>query len=260
MHPRIAIAKFLLKLGRFIKSSAVVVMRPNELIEFSRQYYAKHSAVLDWSDEQFVNSGLNSQELSILDKTNINKGRLLLLGIGGGREAIPLVKMGFEVTGVDFIPKMVERAKENVRKNGVEIIGLVQEISKLDLTDNAYDVVWLSSAMYSCVPTRNRRVDMLKRISKALKPGGVFVFGFLWIPSADTSATSVLLRKTLAWVTLGNLHYEKGDTLRFDREFIHAFTNVDDLKAEMIQGGFEPVDIQLSATSEFANAMAKKSF
>ncbi|MBU4267950.1 MAG: class I SAM-dependent methyltransferase [Acidobacteria bacterium] len=260
MHPRIAIAKFLLKLGRFIQSSAVVVMRPNDLVEFSRRHYFKPANVQGWCDDQLVNSGFSTLEHSLLDKINVNKGRLLLLGLGGGREAIPLAKMGFEVTGVDFIPQMVEQAMANAKQNGVEISGVVQEISKLDLPENAFDIAWLSAAMYSCVPTRKRRGDMLKRIAKALRPGGYFVFGFFWNPKADVSSKSVFLKKMVAWLSLGNLQYEKGDMLRFNLEFIHAFTAIEELKMEIIKGGFELIDIQAIDGNEFAGAIARKPF
>jgi SAM-dependent methyltransferase len=258
MHPRIVIAKIFLKLGRFIQSAAVVVMRPNELVEFSRLHYAKPNAVQGWGDEQFVNSGLNPQEQALLDKTNMHQGQLLLLGLGGGREAIPMAKMGFAVTGVDFIPEMVERAKENAKKNGVEINGLVQEISQLDMPEQSFDLAWLSAAMYSCVPTRKKRLDMLKRIGQTLKPGSCFVLGFLWNPKGLVSRNNSLFKKIVAWSTWGNLHYEDGDTLRFDREFMHAFLRIEDFKSEIIQGGFVLLDIQASDESEFAGAVVRK--
>jgi 2-polyprenyl-3-methyl-5-hydroxy-6-metoxy-1,4-benzoquinol methylase len=125
MHPRIKIAKFLIRTGRFIQSAAVAVMRPNDLVEFSRRHYFKPDNVQIWCDEQLVNSGFSTLEQSLLDKISINQGQMLLLGLGGGREAIPMAKMGFEVTGVDSVPQMVERAKENAKKNGVRISCLV---------------------------------------------------------------------------------------------------------------------------------------
>jgi hypothetical protein len=63
---------------------------------------------------------------------------------------------------------MVERARETAARRGLTIEGLVQEISQLDVPAGCYDVVWLSTAMYSCVPTRAKRVEMLQRIGRAL--------------------------------------------------------------------------------------------
>jgi SAM-dependent methyltransferase len=258
MHFRIKVARLIMKLGRFIQSTAVVVMRPDDLVEFSRRHYLKPNHIQGWCDDEQVNSGLSILEKSLLAKIPMSKGQLLLLGLGGGREAIPLAKMGFVVTGIDFIPQMVERAKEIAKKNGVEISGMVQDISKLDLLERSFDVVWLSAAMYSCVPTRKRRLAMLKRIYRSLRSGGYFVFGFFWDPKADASSKSVLLKKMVAWLSLGNLRYEKGDMLRFNLEFIHAFTAIEDIKGEIAQSDFEIIDIQANDDHPFAGAIARK--
>jgi SAM-dependent methyltransferase len=258
MHPRIAIAKFLIKLGGLIQGAAPAVMRPRDLIEFSRRHYLRPDNVRGWSDEPLVNSGLSSLEQSLLAKIEVKKGPLLLLGVGGGREAIPLAKLGFTVTGIDFIPGMVERAKENAEKNSVQIIGSVQEITNLDLPQHDFTVAWLSAAMYSCIPTRKKRLAMLKRIHGALAPGGCFVLGFLWNPQADRSRRMVLLKKILGWLSLGSTQYERGDMLRFNLEFIHVFTDLDALKEEILRGGFEHIEIQADAENEFAGAIARK--
>jgi len=233
-------------------------MRPDDLIEFSRRHYLEPGSVQSWGSDQLVNSGLTPLEQQLLDKITIRKGRLLLLGVGGGREAIPLAKMGFQVTGVDYIPGMIEQAEKNAKKNGVELSGLLQDISDLLLPENAFDIVWLSAAMYSCVPTRKKRIAMLNKIYKSLRPGSYFALGFFWHPQAQASSRSVWLKRLVAGLTLGNIHYEKGDMLRFNREFIHAFATREEIEREMIQGGFELVDIQASAENKFAGAVARK--
>ena len=54
--------------------------------------------------------GLNDDEQKLLAELPEATGKnLLLLGVGGGREAIPLAGMGFRVTGVDYAAAMVER-------------------------------------------------------------------------------------------------------------------------------------------------------
>jgi SAM-dependent methyltransferase len=258
MRPRIQIARLMIRMGRFIQSAAVAVMRPADLVEFSRRHYFRPESVRGWGDDQLINSGLSPLEQSLLGKIPVRQGHLLLLGVGGGREAIPLAKLGFAVTGVDFIPGMVEQALKNAEKNGLKIFGLIQEISKLDLPVESFSIAWLSAAMYSCVPTRKRRVDMLKRIARTLIPGGYLALGFRWNPGADASSRMVFMKKMTAWLSLGNLRCEKGDGLRFDVEFIHTFTDLDELKGEIAEGGFEMLDIQAADESEFAGAVARK--
>jgi 2-polyprenyl-3-methyl-5-hydroxy-6-metoxy-1,4-benzoquinol methylase len=259
MRPRIIFASFLIRLGGFIQSLALMVMRPNDLVEFSRQTYAGEKMVEGFGHQDLAYPILHLDEQTLLDKLPLKKGRLLLLGVGGGREAIPLAQKGFEVTGVDFVSAMVERAKKNAAQHGMKIEGLVQEISKIDVPSASYDVVWLSAAMYSCVPTRGRRIQMLQRISKALKPGGHFLCQFRWNTRDGASRIGEFARKIVAFLMLGNLWYEKGDTLSNNMEFIHAFSQEDEIRSEFAEVGLEVLHLHIAEETLLGGAVLKKS-
>ena len=245
MRTRIVFGRLLIRLGNFIESLAIMVMRPADLVEFGRQMYARPHNVAGWGHQDTIDGGLATDEKALLERLPSRKGPLLLLGLGGGREAIPLVRAGFEVTGVDFVPAMVEQAQQNAAQRGVSITGLVQEISQLDVTPGSYDVVWLSAKMYSCVPTQRRRVAMLRRIRQALSPGGYFVCQFHWGSSDKRSPTVELIRQVVAHLTLGNLSYEEGDMLWWNVEFVHGFLSEKELCAEFEEGGFDVVHLQI---------------
>jgi SAM-dependent methyltransferase len=258
MRLRITSARFLIRFGGFIQSLALMVMRPNDLVEFGRQTYAGERMVEGLGRQDLVYPCLHPDEQALLERLPLKKGRLLLFGVGGGREAIPLAKLGFEVTGVDFVSEMVEKAKKNAASHGVKIEGLVQEISQLDVLANSYDVVWLSSAMYSCIPTRSRRIATLKRISKALKPGGYFLCQFRWAAKDGPAPLWELVRKIFAFLTLGNLWYEKGDKLSFNMEFIHGFVQEDEIRSEFAEGGFEVMYLHIAEEILLGGAVLKR--
>ena len=260
MRLRTALARLIIQVGSFTQSTALMVMRPDDLIEYSRQTYAGESKVAAWSSPDLVDVGLYANEKELLENLPLKQGQLLLLGVGGGREAIPLAEIGFQVTGVDFIPEMVDQAKQNAYRSGLAIEGLVQEISRLDVTDGAYDVVWLSTAMYSCVPTRKKRIEMLERICNALQPNGFLVCQFHWGANSHYSSKSKTekLRKALAWLTLGNISYEPGDMLWYNIEFIHSFTSLEELRTEFTAAGFEISQLNISNNKIWGGAVLKK--
>lgn len=239
MRPRIFIGRFLIRLGKFIQSLPIMIMRPDDLVEFSRRSYSEEKYIKSFASDDVIDTGLDNNELLLLDKTAVGNGRLLLIGIGGGREAISLAQMGFEVTGIDFVPNMITMADVNARKRGVQISGILQSIDRLKLTEHSFDIVWFSKALYSSVPTQERRIDVLKRIRLALKPHGYVICQFFCNCKNVFSPKVEFLRKIFAFFTLGNLWYEKGDLLWNNVEFIHCFMSEQELLYEFKAGGFE---------------------
>jgi SAM-dependent methyltransferase len=257
MSVRVRLARTLLRLGTFIQTLPVAVMRSEDLVEFSRRHYDKPQTVESWAEDPLVDSGLSADELDLLAAVSAKTGDLLLLGLGGGREAIPLARMGFRVTGVDYVGALVDRARENAARRGVRIDGLVQEISQLDVPAGAYDVVWMSRVMYSCVPTRARRVEMVRRITRALKPGGLFLCQFHWRADPRPPGRGELVRRAVAACTL-NRAYEAGDTLWLNVEFVHEFTSEDAIRSELEDGGLSAVWIKTDQTQR-GRAVCRKS-
>jgi len=245
MRPRVVLAHFLVRLGGFIQSLAVVVMRPDDLVFLNRQFYSKPKELLFWGEEGCVDLGLNPLETSLLEKAPVKMGRLPLLGIGGGREAIPLARSGYQVTGVDFIPEMAAKAQENAARQGLNIEGIIQEVSVLNVAKGSFDLVWLSSGMYSSIPTRRSRVEMLRRIYGALKPGGYFICTFYWDKKVAASPKIELAKKIFGFLTVGNLWYEPGDKLWPDKEFLHAFSSEADIISEYSEAGFKVLNLQI---------------
>ena len=259
MTQRIKLARFILRISGFIQTLPVVVMRPDDLVEFSRQSYAKTPSVESWAEDSLVDSGLHPDELDLLSDISEKKGKLLLLGVGGGREAIPLAKMGYQVTGVDYIPDMVERAIENAERRGFRMEGLVQEISQLEVPAEAYGVVWISRSMYSCVPSRARRVAMVQKITHSLKPGGYFLCQFQRDTTMKPSRKGLILRRLIAACTLGNLAYQHGDILWLNVEFLHVFGSDDEIRSELEEGGLEVLRFQTMVNPTRAGVVCRKS-
>lgn len=257
-QPRIALARFLIRLGKGIQSLALLVMTPGDLIAFGRETYGRPAGVSDWSGADWVDEGLLPEEAALLERSPVQGGRLLLLGLGGGREAIALAKRGFSLTGVDFVPAMVVRAKAHAARHGVALEGLVQEISRLAVPPGSHDLVWLSTRIYSAVPGRARRVQMLRRIAPALRRGGCLVCQFHWEPEPRISPRAAQLCRLFARLIGGYRDFEPGDQLWGHVEFIHGFSDPAVLNAEFAAGGFELLHLALSAENRCGGAVLQR--
>ncbi len=246
--------RFLIRLGRTIEYLAVAVMKPDDLIEFSKQRYNRDGGAEEWGSEEFVAQGLLPLEKDLLEKVPVKQGRVLVLGLGGGREAIALARTGYEVVGVDYSTELSAKALENAAKHGVKIAVLVQEISALELPSNSFDLAVLFAGMYSAIPTRKRRVQMLKKIASILKPGGYFACQFLFNP--DMNQRLPMIITTFAWLTFGNFRYEPGDRI-WGSEFLHGFSSLEELKSEFSEGGFTTLYFTDSNNDKFLGAVLR---
>lgn len=236
----------------------VLFMRPGDLLEFGRQNYARPVHVKIWSGKSRIEEGLEDREQVVLEKLPREKGRILVLASGGGREAVFLSQAGYDVTVIDYVPEMVEKAVENARKKGVRILSLVQDMSKLKVARESFDVVWLFRGMYSSILGRRRRLEMLRRIRKALKPQGIFVCQFFWKTKGWDSPLIYSLKKLLAFLTMGNFWYENGDVLWCNTEFMHFFLSEKKIGREFKEGGFKVEYLNLPSNNIRAEALLRK--
>jgi signal peptidase I len=245
---RLSFSRFLFRLAHFVESLPSVVMRPDELIEYGRRHYERASTLDVWSRDVVVDMGFDPEEKAALSAVSRRDGRALVLGLGGGREAIALARLGFAVTGVDFVQEMVTRALENAVRRGFPITGLVQDMRDLDVSPDAFCLVWLSTGMYSSIPTRRRRIELLRRGYRVLEPGGFFVCQFSWDARYSPNRLGVALRRTVATLILGNRSYEPGDVVSGGVEFFHTFWSESELRAEFDEAGLELVKLSLPET------------
>lgn len=238
MSLRILLAGLGLKAGRYLQQLPVFLLPPRQLVRFSRRSYSRPACIASWTSPELVGQGLFPVEEKLLSRTGGKPDRLLLLGLGGGREAVVFARNGYRVTGVDFVPGMVSRAVDAARKIGVEIEGRVGDIREIDECLGRFDLVWFSCSTYSSIPGRKDRIRTLARIRKMLNPGGRVVCMCYWNPELRYEGWRWRLGKVLAWITLGNRRCEPGDIIKDGREFLHAFGSREELHGEFKASGF----------------------
>ena len=104
---------------------------------------------------------------------NLKEGEIVLdLGSGAGFDCfLAATKVGpnGKVIGVDMTPEMIEKARENAKKNGVcNVEFRLGEIENLPVADNSVDVV-ISNCVINLSADKPR---VFQEIYRVLKPGG----------------------------------------------------------------------------------------
>lgn len=110
----------------------------------------------------------------IVKLTGISSGTVLDLCCGPGRHSIPLSKAGFEVTGVDLQPFLLEKAKAYATKEKATIEFIKEDMRKFRHPES-FDLVlnMFSSFGYFEYPAEDLKVA--ENVYDSLKPGGQFL-------------------------------------------------------------------------------------
>src|SRR3954465_2995462 len=117
--------------------------------------------------------------------------RVLDLGCGDGTTAVPLARLGADVTGIDIARNLVEAGNKRAAAAGLRNLRF-QEGDAIDLqgiADRTFDLaISIFGAMFAPKP-----FDVAKQLVRVTKPGGRIVMGN-WIPNDPTSFVSQVLK------------------------------------------------------------------
>lgn len=99
---------------------------------------------------------------------------ILDLGCGPGLYAERLARLGHHVTGIDFSKRSIGYAKASSEKQGMNIEYIYKNYLELDYHER-FDAVILIYCDFGVLSYENRSV-LLKKVYKALRPGGFLIF------------------------------------------------------------------------------------
>jgi SAM-dependent methyltransferase len=126
--------------------------------------------------------------------------RVLELGIGSGRLALPLAARGFDVAGIDTSQAMIDRLR--TKEGGADIPVTVGDMAALDLsgvaaqTDQAFGLVFIAVNTFFLLTTADAQQRCLRRVRAELAPGGLFVLE-AFVPTVD-QPTNLVEARTVA--------------------------------------------------------------
>lgn len=139
----------------------------------------------DVIQDDFISPERTSAEIDFIDNfaKSRNYKKILDIPCGTGRVSIDLAKRGYNITGIDFNPNAVSKAKERCNiPNAVWIEGDMREINY----ENQFDLVismWGSLGYF----TDEENIKFFHSVSKALTDKGAFIF--------DTNTLETISRK-----------------------------------------------------------------
>ncbi|HEY7736401.1 MAG TPA: class I SAM-dependent methyltransferase [Candidatus Limnocylindrales bacterium] len=118
-------------------------------------------------------------------------GPILELGVGTGRLALALARAGYQVTGIDHDPAMLERARQHALDADSEAAGrldLVEDdIRTSRLTRTGFRLGFVALNTLMLLGTRSAQRAAIRLLADRLEPGGIAVAD-VWQPDAEDLA------------------------------------------------------------------------
>jgi SAM-dependent methyltransferase len=171
----------------------------NKIIEYAKKpALYEESTSKFWDDEHISKSMLEahlnpdfegaSRNFAFMDSSakwiseivpSTSYKKLLDLGCGPGLYEERLAEKGYALTGIDFSKRSIEYAKQKAAEKGYPIEYIYQNYMEIDY-ENEFDVVILIYCDFGVLTHSNQEI-LLKKIHRALKSGGKFIFD-VWTP------------------------------------------------------------------------------
>ena len=103
---------------------------------------------------------------------NPDRGRILDLGCGQGRDALALAHLGYEVTGVDISEVGIDQMMREATKHDLELKGIIDDIYEFPI-DPSFDFILLDSMLHFYKRDREKEVALVQRIMNEMRVGAV---------------------------------------------------------------------------------------
>lgn len=103
------------------------------------------------------------------------RGILLDLGCGQGRDALPLARMGYQVTGIDYSTVGIRQMEQIAKQEGLKLIGIVKDIYEMENFSN-FDYILLDSMFHFRKPELKKESELIERIIQTSTEGTIIVF------------------------------------------------------------------------------------
>jgi SAM-dependent methyltransferase len=102
--------------------------------------------------------------------------RILDLGCGYGRIAVPLAKVGYPVVGLDLSSILLQAARTHARHEGADLGLVCATMRAIPLPAGSIDVVFCLWTAFNELLDRNEQLAAVREVWRVLAPGGWALF------------------------------------------------------------------------------------
>jgi ubiquinone/menaquinone biosynthesis C-methylase UbiE len=109
---------------------------------------------------------------------NVKVTKILDVGCGTGRHSIPLIKSGYEVTGLDKSQNMLNTFRKKLEVVNLKANIIKKDMKNIDFAEEFHAIICMNSAFMYLLADKDI-LQTLKRFRNALEPGGVAIIDIM---------------------------------------------------------------------------------
>ena len=137
--------------------------------------YTSFAAVYDMFMDNIPYEEWASYVISLLREEGIDDGLVLDLGCGTGSLTEILAREGYDMTGIDLSPDMLQIAMEKRMESGRDILYLNKDMREFELYGTVRAIISICDSMNYLLEKKDL-VQTLRLANNYLDPGGIFIF------------------------------------------------------------------------------------
>ena len=139
--------------------------------------YDEFAAVYDLLMDNVPYKEWTERIITELKQAGISDGLVLELGCGTGTVCELMAEAGYDMTGADNSPQMLEAANRKKIASGHDILYLLQDMREFELYGTMRAVICICDSL-NYLLTEEDVLKCFKLVNNYLDPGGLFIFDF----------------------------------------------------------------------------------
>ncbi len=139
-------------------------------------------------------TGIAPPEVVALAET-LPPGRALDIGCGTGASSLHLARLGWQVTGIDFVPEAIRRARKKAAATRLQVDFHVADATRLDFLQTPFDFALDVGCLHSL--TVEQQTDYAQNLARLTRPGALYLL-YTFLPGDANSRRRGIAPKEVA--------------------------------------------------------------